>query len=194
MAKNCPYCQTELPDEAAFCYGCGKPQPTQQEEEPRRTPRWLPILILALAVVTAIAVWQMSKPTSYLGTFELDYTAEDDVAYHLALSFIFDPSADPTESTSVSGGTPVNSCLYITDAEGCNALPAFAELVEDVRITALATGGAEVAELSESGHDEQVWNCVAYNDSTTGSNILRWELEMANGDTLIVSHKIDYTE
>jgi len=48
--------------------------------------------------------------------------------------------------------------------------------------------------LSESGHDEQVWNCVAYNDSTSGSNILRWELEMHNGDTLIVSHKIDYTE
>lgn len=194
MAKNCPYCQTELPDDAAFCYGCGKPQAVQQEEAPRRTPRWLPLLILALTILTAVAVWQMSKPTSYLGTYELDYTAADDMTYHLALSFSFDPAAESTESTSVSGGTPVDSCLYVTDAEGSNALPAFAQQVEDVRITALATGGADIAELSESGHDEQVWNCVAYNDSTAGANILRWELEMANGDTLIVSHKIDYTE
>ena len=194
MAKNCPYCQTELPDEAAFCYGCGKPQAAQQEEAPRRLPRWMPVLILVLTVLTAVAVWQMSKPTSYLGTYTLDYTAEDERTYHLALSFSFDPAVEATESTSVSGGTPVDTCLYVTDAADSNTLPAFAELVEDVRITALATGGADVAELSESGHDEQVWNCVAYNDSTSGSNILRWELEMHNGDTLIVSHKIDYTE
>ena len=192
MAKNCPYCQTELPDDAAFCYGCGKPQPSSQEEAPRRLPRWVSLLLVACILLGGIAVWHMSRTTSFLGTYELDYTAEDKVTYHLTLSF--GAPEDACESTSVPAGQPVSSYLYVTDAEGRSAVPAFAALVEDVSVTAVPAAGAAVAQLSETGHDEQVWNCVAYNDADTGSNILRWELEMHSGDTLIVSHKVDYTK
>ncbi len=192
MAKNCPHCQTELPDDAAFCYECGKPQPSPDADEPRRAPRWLSVLLFVLIVFTGFAVFQMSQPKDFLGTYELDYTAEDDTAYHLTLSF--GSPEEACESIILSGGTPVTTYLYVTDAEGRNAISTFQPMVEDVDVIALPVGGAMAGELSESGHDEQAWSCVVYNDSTAGSNIIRWTLELENGDKLIISHKVDYTK
>lgn len=193
MAKNCPHCMTELPDDAAFCYECGKPQSSKKDEN-RPMPKWLPLVSILVLLLSVYSVFNMSKPKDYMGTYELDYTAEDDRIYHLALSFSFDPAVEATESTSVSGGTPVDTCLYVTDAAGENALSAFAELIEDVHVIGIPVGGAYAAELSESGHDENVWNCVTYNDSTCGTNIIRWTIDMENGDKLIISHQVEYTE
>lgn len=192
MAKNCPYCQTELPDDAAFCYECGKPQPSPKSDEPRRPPRWLPILLFIMIVITGFSVFQMSQPKDFLGTYELDYTAEDDMTYHLALSF-----GSPEEASDGivhTEGTPLTTYLYITDDSGSNAIETFRPMVEEVRVIALPVAGTPVADLSESGHDETSWNCVAYHNSDVGANIIRWTLKMENGDKLIVSHRIDYTE
>ena len=114
------------------------------------------------------------------------------MSYHLSLSF--GTPEEASEKITHTGGTPLSTYLYITDANGENALPAFAELIEDVHVIGIPVGGAYAAELSESGHDENVWNCVTYNDSTCGTNIIRWTIDMENGDKLIISHQVEYTE
>ena len=191
MAKNCPHCMTELPDDAAFCYECGKPQSSEKDEN-RPMPKWLPLVSILVLLLSVYSVFNMSKPKDYMGTYELDYTAEDDVSYHLSLSF--GTPEEASEKIIHTGGTPLSTYLYITDANGENALPAFAELIEDVHVIGIPVGGAYAAELSESGHDENVWNCVTYNDSTCGTNIIRWTIDMENGDKLIISHQVEYTE
>lgn len=191
MAKNCPHCMTELPDDAAFCYECGKPQSSEKDEN-RPMPKWLPLVSILVLLLSVYSVFNMSKPKDYMGTYELDYTAEDDVSYHLSLSF--GTPEEACEKITHAGGPPLSTYLYITDAAGANALTAFAELVEDVHIIGIPVGGAYAAELSESGHDENVWNCVTYNDSTCGTNIIRWTIDMENGDKLIISHQVEYTE
>ena len=191
MAKNCPHCMTELPDDAVFCYECGKPQSSEKDEN-RPMPKWLPLVSILVLLLSVYSVFNMSKPKDYMGTYELDYTAEDDVSYHLSLSF--GTPEEASEKIIHTGGTPLSTYLYITDANGENALPAFAELIEDVHVIGIPVGGAYAAELSESGHDENVWNCVTYNDSTCGTNIIRWTIDMENGDKLIISHQVEYTE
>lgn len=191
MAKNCPHCMTELPDDAAFCYECGKPQPSEKAES-RPIPKWLPILFVLVLGIAVFSIFNMSRPKDYMGTYTLDYAAEDDSTYHLSLSFSAAEQTD--EKITVSGGTPVSTYLYITDQSGAPAVNAFAEMVEEVKVIGIPVGGAFAAELSETGHDETVWNCVTYNDSTAGTNIIRWTLDMNNGDTLIVSHQVEYTE
>ncbi|MBR5284118.1 MAG: zinc ribbon domain-containing protein [Clostridia bacterium] len=191
MAKNCPHCMTELPANATFCYECGKPQPSDKDE-PRRPPRWLPILLFVLVIFTAFSLFRMSQPKDYMGTYELEYTAEDDATYHLTLSF--GTIDEACESITHAGGTDLSTYLYVTDASGNSAMETFLPLVDRVKAIGLPVGGAFAAELSETEHDASGWNCITSNDSTAGSNIIRWTFDMENGDTLILSHTVEYTE
>ncbi len=191
MAKNCPHCMTELPDDAPFCYECGKPQPSSAPEQ-KTMPRWAALLVFALVALCFLSLYRMMQPKTYMGTHELEYTSKKEGTYHLTLSF---GSIDEACETLLhTDGTPLTSYLYVTDENGENAIETFQPRVRKVKVTALPIAGATIAELSESGHDDNAWSCVAYNDSTAGSNILRWNLTLENGDTLILSHQVAYSE
>ena len=192
MAKNCPHCMTELPDNATFCYECGKPQPGNDKDDPRPLPRWMPIAAFFAILLCLFGVYRMMQPKTYMGGYEVDYVTKEDITYHLTLSF--GTIDEACESMAVSGGTPVTTYLYVTDTDGNPATETFLPLVEDIETIGLPVGGAFAADMAEIACDADGWSCTASNDSTSGSNIIRWTLDMENGDTIILSHSVEYTE
>lgn len=206
--KTCNNCGAQLPDSAAFCPAC---EAELVEKAPVPRPRlWrrkalAAGLVLLLLAGCAGAAYLLRRPAVFTGGAAVTYTDRDG-AYDLVLSYDPPPAGErarPQTGRTIQipagerWGTFTCLCVY-PEGSATPAGDAFLQKVERCTLTAEAVPPALPMEASAPEVMERkpfaTQAAAVYFTADSGTNTLRWTLEMKNGDTIILSHQLTVAE
>lgn len=194
---RCPYCNAELPDDASFCPHCAQSL-NDREEVTAPRPYRRKVVVAALCVALALAAAAIYYAVNRAGVYETDGAflsySDSDGDYGLVAAFF---------PGDIENQKPVNSktVSQVTDEEGRTTAmigvfrdgklledpEEFFAKVEKCTVTAVPEGDGTVR-LTEPEYKEDYAPAAResdlYYDGNSGTNELRWELVMKNGDTL----------
>lgn len=209
---TCVHCGAPLPEGANLCPFCAKSQlPPEYIAPPtgRRLAKRLLAVGTLLAIAAAIVIGALphltavlrSSPQVYEGEAELRYTL-DGVDYRLFLTFDSGRNPAPQSENSLqirAGEQFANpSQLLIQTADRRDAAEAFLPAVSGCTVAAEPLDGAAAMDHTNPQRDESFPHAALtshiFFDTTCGSNDICWTLELENGDTLRLRHRIAVDE
>lgn len=207
MGKKCKNCGAELSEEASFCPYCATVQTKKQTAKPPR--RWRKRAVFGLMAVLCLAaavsvVLLTHRPETFEGGAEVIYTEGGDV-YHVLVSF---SAADgvvkngqPEVSSELADGmeSAFPSQLYVYKEETDEEVwEEFLQKVESCSVETVPQDGAAAMTASEPVHNESFPYAALASDITYAANCktneIVWTMQMKNGDTIRLRHKIHVTK
>ncbi|MCI7473285.1 MAG: hypothetical protein MSB10_06340 [Clostridiales bacterium] len=214
--KPCPSCGAPLPSEASFCPHCMEAlRPRREAEPPLR--RWLRPLrrVVLLAVLAALAaavclLYDAVTPDTYDGWGELTYRLNDN-DYHLAVTFRNDSTPEPvyTVQTIEDWDYDRAAKLFVTHVDsGADAGQVFRQQIETIQVQVVQAQDnpspitwQQPTYQGDSAAEGMALSPLYFDGQSRGAAEIRWTLNMKNGDTILLRHKmviepvdvVDYT-
>ena len=201
---KCPYCNSELPDDASFCPHCARSLNERKEVEAPR-PFRRKIIAAALCAAFVFAGIAIYSAANRAGIYEADgaFLSYSDSDGEYALVAAFFPgdieNQKPVRSKTVSqvvdeeGNTTVMIGVS-RDGKLLEDPEEFFNKVEECTLTARPEGNGtvrlEVPEYKEDYAPAAREADVIY-DGSSGTNEICWELIMKNGDTLRLKQTLE---
>ncbi len=194
---KCPYCNSELPDEASFCPHCARSLKDRKDVEVPR-PYRRKIIIAALCAAFVLAGIAIYSAANRAGIYEADgaYLAYSDSGGDYELVAAFFPgdieNKKPVKSKTVSQVVDEESAMTVMigvyrDEKLLEDPEEFFDKVEKCTLTAEPNENGAVR-LSEPEYKPDFAPAAResdlYYDGSSGTSELYWELIMKNGDTL----------
>lgn len=216
MTKPCPACGASLPEGASFCPYCTESlRPRQAVEVPVRwwlkpLKQILVLLVLAALAASAFLLYDALTPDTYDAWGELTYHLNGN-DYHLAVTFRNDGTPEPeyTVQTIEDWNYDRAAKIFVTHGDtGRDAGQIFQQQIQEIQV--------QVAQ-SEDNPSPITWQQPSYQGNSTAEGMAlsvldftgqtrgeaetRWTLNMKNGDTILLRHKmviepvevVDYT-
>ena len=214
--RPCPVCGASLPWEASFCPYCMEAlRPRREAKAPVR--RWLRplrrvLFLLALATLAAAVclLYDAVTPDTYDAWGELTYRLNGN-DYHLAATFRNDSAPEPeyTVQTIEDWDYDRAAKLFVTHVDtGADAGQVFRQQVEtiQVQVTQPQDNPSPITWQQPTYQGDPAAGGMAlsplyFDGQSRGEAEIRWTLNMKNGDTILLRHKmviepvevVDYT-
>ncbi len=206
MSKKCVNCGAELSDNAAFCPHCETKQTEKQTIKQPKLWRKKALIAAVAVIMIAAVIFGISRyhaPKVYdESSAGITYTDRDGT-YELMLAFHPDslinrkPAAVNTFSVAADaqGGFPTLLGIFQNGSEA--DAEAFFEKVESLVIESFPEDGSTALNCTEAAYDANYSPSaraarIMYT-GTSGTNQIRWTLNMKNGDTIYLYQKIEIT-
>ena len=203
--RPCPSCGAPLPREASFCPHCMEPlRPRREAEFPIR--RWVKplrrvlfLLVLAALAAAVFLLYQAVTPHTYDGWGELTYHLNDN-DYRLAVTFRNDAVPEPeyTVQTVQDWNYDRAAKLFVAHVDtGADAGQVFRQQIQEiqVQVTQPQDNPSPITWQQPTYQGDPATEGTAlsplfFDGQSRGEAEIRWTLNMKNGDTLLLRHKL----
>ena len=205
--KKCTFCHSDLPDSAAFCPYCTHSQFEKQVVHSLKTWKrlFVTILLLLVAAAAAFYTYKVTRPVTVEGYGKVVYQNGREY-YHLYVSKGDDENFPWPYVTKLTDEIPPNEsyafplCLLVFQGTEYDEdlVKAFMDQVLYIDVTATPVGGGEAMNPSPPSHDEGFPQAAAVShlvyNSKAGLNQIQWQIQMKNGDLILINHEAESTE
>lgn len=205
--KKCSFCNSDLPDSAAFCPYCTHSQFEKKTVRSLKTWKRLFVTILLLVLVAAAAFYAYwsTRPITVEGYGKVIYQNGRNY-YHLYVAKGDDENFPWPPVTKLTDAVPPNEryafplCLLVfqENAYDKDLVNAFMDQVLYMDVKATPVSGGEAMQPSlpcyDEGFPQAAAVCHLIYDSNDGLNQIQWEIQMKNGDLILINHEAESTE
>jgi len=205
--KKCSFCNADLPDSASFCPYCTH---SQFEKKPvhllkTRKRLFLTILFCVLAAVVGVYAYKVTRPITVEGYGKVVYRDGRDY-YHLYVSKGDDENFPWPYVTKLTDAIPPNQsyafplCLLVFQGNEYDAdvVEAFMDQVLFIDVKATPINGGEAMlphpPSYDDGFPQAAAVCHLVYESKDGLNQIQWQIQMKNGDLILINHEAEATE
>ena len=197
MKKICPYCQTELPNEASFCPYCAR-----SLAHPRRLRLpWhisarvlLAAAVLVLAAGIAAVLYIQTLPQTLEGMGEITYT-DSDGSYQILLNDSLPDRYSPKPQIELDAGGQDSyrfpCCLYVNHkATGADAGEEFLTKVTSAQVQIEQPDDSPSPVVCSEpvpmdfNKEAALVSLIDYSRDSYSPVRIQWTLSMENGDTI----------
>ena len=216
MVKPCPACGASLPEGASFCPYCTENlRPRQAVEVPVRwwlkpLKQILVLLVLAALAASAFLLYDALTPDTYDGRGELTYHLNGS-DYHLAVTFRNDGAPEPEYTVQAIEDWNYDRAakIFVTHGDtGRDAGQIFRQQIQEIQVQVAQSEDnpspitwKQPSYQSDSAAEGMALSALYFTGQTRGEAEIRWTLNMKNGDTILLRHKmviepvevVDYT-
>lgn len=216
MTKPCPTCGAPLPEGASFCPYCTENlRPRQAVEVPVRwwikwLKRLVTLLVLAALAASAFLLYDALTPDTYDAWGELTYHLNGS-DYHLAVTFRNDGTPEPeyTVQTIEDWNYDRAAKIFVTHGDtGRDAGQIFRQQIQEIQVQVAQSEDnpspitwQQPSYQSDPATEGMALSVLDFTGQTRGEAEIRWTLNMKNGDTILLRHKmviepvevVDYT-
>lgn len=205
MTKPCPACGASLPEGASFCPYCTENlRPRQAVEVPVRWwIKWLKqlvtLLVLAALAASAFLLYDALTPDTYDTWGELTYHLNGS-DYHLAVTFRNDGAPEPeyTVQTIEDWNYDRAAKIFVTHGDtGRDAGQIFRQQIQEIQVQVAQSEGnpspitwQQPSYQSDPAAEGMALSVLDFTGQTRGEAEIRWTLNMKNGDTIFLRHKL----
>lgn len=216
MTKPCPACGASLPEGASFCPYCTENlRPRQAVEVPVRwwlkpLKQILVLLVLAALAASAFLLYDALTPDTYDAWGELTYHLNGS-DYRLAVTFRNDGAPEPeyTVQTIEDRNYDRAAKIFVTHGDtGRDAGQIFRQQIQEIQVQVAQSEDnpspitwQQPSYQSDPATEGMALSVLDFTGQTRGEAEIRWTLNMKNGDTILLRHKmviepvevVDYT-
>ena len=216
MIKSCPACGAPLPEETSFCPYCTESlRPRQAVEVPVRwwikwLKRMVTLLVLAALAASAFLLYDALTPDTYDGRGELTYHLNGS-DYHLAVTFRNDGAPEPEYTVQAIEDWNYDRAakIFVTHGDtGRDAGQIFRQQIQEIQVQVAQSEDnpspitwQQPSYQSDPATEGMALSVLDFTGQTRGEAEIRWTLNMKNGDTILLRHKmviepvevVDYT-
>lgn len=205
MTKPCPACGASLPEGASFCPYCTEnPRPRQAVEVPARwwikwLKRLVTLLVLTALAASAFLLYDALTPDTYDAWGELTYHLNGN-DYHLAVTFRNDGTPEPeyTVQTIEDWNYDRAAKIFVTHGDtGKDAGQIFRQQIQEIQVQVFQPSEnpsfitwQQPSYQGTPAAEGMALSAFYFTGQTRGEAEIRWTLNMKNGDTILLRHKL----